>query len=1044
MARIVLPVAGAIVGGFYGGPTGAQLGWAIGSAVAGAVDPQTVQGPRVGEVSQQTSQEGGPRPIIYALSPPISGNIIATGEPDIVRSKQSQGKGGPKVETESVYRTYAIGISETITGFYRVWRNGILVYDASQGLSAENAKFLERARFFLGTFDQNPSPDLEAIFGVGTTPAHRGTAYLVMANDDLTDLRGSIPQYTFQVGKASQPRLIAVADSDTSSSIATSADGITWTMRSHPECPLSGVAYSPALGRILAVSPEGKVLVSDDSGETWTLHSVTGWFLDAEWSPSLALFVAVGNGPVIKTSPDGVAWTDRTAPAGVGTIYSIVWDSATGKFYCKTNAGQSVCFSPDGINWTNCTDDAGMHNGSDGNVAVGDGWLFACNANDFGCFRSNDGGVNWQYNAFAVGSTAVNRYRLACGNDRVLTFTAINENVRWSANDGVSWTLVNNGDLPAGDLRCGCLYFSEGLNRFICLTSAAGSPSGAVLTSEDGEVWEIFPGALSARNWTKVISGGGSIGSYDLLDVVLDICSRANLPSGKVDVSSLTDKIRGFAVTNSYPAFESLRALSEIFHFDPSNYDGVLHFVPRGGNSVATVDEDSMVDDDVDFEQEKRSDAISIPRVLHLNYHDVSGGLNTDKQSSERAGDRRSNGEISLQTAVLMNANESARTIAVNHKVLIEDQKGELRFSLPDSLLRLVPSNPIIVQRQGKSERARIIRCDIHEGYQEYRLLRDRQSANTSNVEGIPAAPQTPPPSSVVGPTLIEPLDIHVLRDSDDALGLGYYIAISGILDAWQGATVELSLDGGANYINESTWTIAAIMGETISSLPDHPQAYPDEVNTVSVRIDTTNGELEETDLEGLLNRQNLALIGNEEVQFANADELSEGTWDISYLLRGRRGTDTSSHSSGERFILLDRNTIPFIPAELVYLGKTLTFRATSFGNTPELGTVVSMSFSGVGQTERRPAYLQAYRDGTDLVMTWQGVGRLGAGALVAHGAYFLGYRVNISDGTLTRTYDTLAQELTEDVSDFTGDLTVSVQQRNQFTGLGPSIEVIV
>ena len=214
--RQVLGAVGAAIGGYFFGPQGAQWGWAIGSAVGGAVDPEIIKGPSVGDIAAQTSQEGVPRPIVFALSQPIAGNIIASSEPKIVRKRQRQGKGGPKVETESVFRTYAIGVCEgPITRFVRVWRNGQLVYDAddeSMGgelelhflgihttLPGENGKFLQTARFFLGGWDQDPSTDLETVFGVGTTPAHRGTAYLVMANEDLTDLRGAIPQFQFQV-----------------------------------------------------------------------------------------------------------------------------------------------------------------------------------------------------------------------------------------------------------------------------------------------------------------------------------------------------------------------------------------------------------------------------------------------------------------------------------------------------------------------------------------------------------------------------------------------------------------------------------------------------------------------------------------------------------------------------------------------------------------------------------------------------------------------------------------------------------------------------
>jgi hypothetical protein len=200
--RTVLGGFGAAVGFIYGGPGGASWGFMIGSTLGSVIDPGTVKGPSIGEIANQTAQEGGPRPIVIGISPPMPGNVIAQSDPRIVKKKKG-GKGGPKVVTETVFRTYAVGVCEgPIGAFRRVWRNNVLVYDTT-GLSAltadDNASFLEQARFFLGTFEQLPSSDLEAVFGVGTTPAHRGTAYMVMKDEDLTELRGAIPQWTFQV-----------------------------------------------------------------------------------------------------------------------------------------------------------------------------------------------------------------------------------------------------------------------------------------------------------------------------------------------------------------------------------------------------------------------------------------------------------------------------------------------------------------------------------------------------------------------------------------------------------------------------------------------------------------------------------------------------------------------------------------------------------------------------------------------------------------------------------------------------------------------------
>lgn len=188
----------------------------LGSVILGSLFKTKQQKPtvqRIGELSEQTAKEGEPRPIVWGRVRPISGNIMHSSTPRIIRREVKQqssgGKGGskkqPKQYEERVFRTYAIRICEgPVTAIMRVWRNNKLVYDARGNEWGEknNGVFLNRARFYLGGWSQMPDTALESLWGAGNVPAYRGTCYMVVPDEDLTELGGAVPQYIFEVERA--------------------------------------------------------------------------------------------------------------------------------------------------------------------------------------------------------------------------------------------------------------------------------------------------------------------------------------------------------------------------------------------------------------------------------------------------------------------------------------------------------------------------------------------------------------------------------------------------------------------------------------------------------------------------------------------------------------------------------------------------------------------------------------------------------------------------------------------------------------------------
>lgn len=165
------------------------------------------------DISAQTSEEGNPQPVVWGISRPIGGNVIYQSQPiRVIKKERVEGGGGGKggsskkkqyQNVEYIYRYYAIRVCRGDGIIYRrIWRNNKLVYDARRG-SAWGAKnnhlFLQKARLYSGSWEQMPDSILETQLGVGNVPAFRGLAYMVINYEDVTDIGGAIPQYTFEV-----------------------------------------------------------------------------------------------------------------------------------------------------------------------------------------------------------------------------------------------------------------------------------------------------------------------------------------------------------------------------------------------------------------------------------------------------------------------------------------------------------------------------------------------------------------------------------------------------------------------------------------------------------------------------------------------------------------------------------------------------------------------------------------------------------------------------------------------------------------------------
>jgi len=525
--------------------------------------------------------------------------------------------------------------------------------------------------------------------------------------------------------------------------------------------------------------------------------------------------------------------------------------------------------------------------------------------------------------------------------------------------------------------------------------------------------------------------------AWSVSSIVSEICERAGIPYDAIDATLLEGMVDGFYITGGQSSGTgAIEQLAGVYQFDAANFDGALHFIPRGGIAVATIDDDDIVDDGKDVETRTRADPINVPRVMNLRYFDTDGGLTPNKQTSDRSSDYRAKSESSKETTVIMSADAAAQAITIQHKIEIEDQRGDVEFSLPINWLWLTVADVIIF----RGDRLRITTIDIDDGYQRYRCSYDRESAYSSTIEGLPAPIPADPPNLEPSDTVLHVMDCPILMDAQDYLG--YYVAVSGESLEWEGAIVQLSRDAGVTWESGGSVTTTAVMGTLISGLPSGPVAYPDEVNTVDIELLRDDMELIPATLGEMMNRSNLCIIGDELVNFSGAEQLTATTWRLSYLLRGRKGTASVTHAIGDRFVVMSQSMIIFVEAGLFLLGRDLTFRATSIGKDTAL-PAQTLTFAGNSQKERVPAYLsyEIFMDGIveKMRISWQGVGRIGGSSTIGMGAYFTGFRVS-GDAVTGGTVDTTESSI---VLDYLPG-TISVQQLNQITGAGVAAEIEV
>src|SRR5512132_2644364 len=206
-------------------------------------------------------------------------------------------------------------------------------------------------------------------------------------------------------------------------------------------------------------------------------------------------------------------------------------------------------------------------------------------------------------------------------------------------------------------------------------------------------------------------------------------------------------------------------------------------------------------------------------------------------------------------------------------------------------------------------------------------------------------------------------MDLPALRDADD--DLGFYYAMAGATDAWRGGALYQSADG-VSYASVASSDAPTAMGSATTALPSGPTTVHDDVNTVTVRL--SYGVLASVTRALSLNGANAALLGDEILTFDTATPLGGADWQLSGLLRGRKGTEwaVESHVIGDRFVLLDSGTVGRVVDPMAWRNVALHYKAVSAGLAIASAADTLFTDTGASLKPYSPVAIAAARDGSN------------------------------------------------------------------------------
>lgn len=1033
MAQLVLPLAGAAIGYATGIPGAAKWGWNIGSLVGALFFPaegQDQQGPRLTDLRVQTSSYGGMIPIVYGTTR-VAGNVIwSTDLVEHSHTEEAGGKGGGGSQTYTTYSysvSCAVALCEgEITGVRKIWADGKLIFDISTsntGVTGAHGNL----RIYPGSETQEADSLMQSHLGADSTPAHRGMAYVVFEDFQLADYGNRVPNFSFEVVRAGTFTLPAetsyqTGTIDNGEYCQDPETGYLWaragtrtikvfdpytqalvqtiSLSAHGNAPAKGIAYCPLTRTMWVASGtagnqdhEGWVLDASTGAEIRSLEFSTGTSSQVywTWNPVAQRMVLWSvNGNSTEVDPVTYATTSGISSGVDNLVYAYDLPERLERSVLHNDTLAGLCV----IDWR--TRSVPYTNTGFTNLV----------ASDYDPVRE----CLW-----IVDGTLKKLYRLDLDDYTLTDCRTFANGLGAICYNAATGTLFLS-EYPAGDL----LEIDPADYTTLRTIDDRGGvqggiDAGRVLMALSSDLLFAVGASVDSAFTVKPVQERLGLVDYTVGEIVSDLCQRVGLAPSDIDVSDLTETVDGYVLARQSTARAGIEALQAVYWFDGVESDNVLKFVLRGGAPVAALTSDDLLEGEGQLRLVNQLET-ELPQEVALTY--ISRAL--DYQPAVQRAQRLtgfSEHKVALELGVTLSDDRARQAVDAN---LFGLWTGRLSGSLKVSRqwARLEPTDVITVTQDGHTHTLRITGKNEDGCAITLDVVAEASALYTQAAEGV-VPDYSAPGVAVGGNTRLELLDIPLLRDQDDTPG--FYVAACGYRDGWSGANLFRSSDGGASWSALVNLPDAAVIGGAVTTLGDFSGGNVfDELNTVTVLLQ--NGTLSSATEEAVLNGANVAVLGDEVIQFKTATLTATDTYVLSGLLRGRFGTEwaIAGHGGGERFILANPAAWRQVTHGASEIDLARSYKAPTYVQTLAEANARSFTDTGVRLMPYAPVEAAGgLASGGDCTIQWKRRARLAGGwrdyADVPLGEESESYEVDILSvgGAVLRTLTSTSQSVT-------------------------------